>query len=383
MKEDTKLHKLKINPENVEDVYSLSPLQQGMLFHTLRDKGVGMYISQSVSRYDNLDTEAFQRAWRLIIDRHTILRTSFHWDDPEKPVQVVHGNVDLPFTYQDWRVLPPSEQNSRLRKLQQEERENGFDLNRAPLIKFTVIQVSKTHWFCVNTHHHIILDGWSGALLAKEFRKAYEDLSRGGIPTFEPPIPFGRYIRWLESQDHEAVEDFWKKHIGSVSRPTPLPAERETGDKTRIRMHVESWGFRLDDHTAQRVDLFAKKCRVTLNTVIQSAWPLLLSRYSGTKSVIFGIVVSGRPPELNGVEKIVGMFLNTVPFRVTVEDNLSVRDWLQKIHTDRIELQRFEHSPLMLVQQWSCIPGGIPLFNSIVARKDVTQAAQASRRARG
>lgn len=371
---------LHLSPEDIEDRYSLSPLQQGMLFHTLREKGVGMYISQSVSRYEKLDSEAFRKAWQLVIDRHAILRTSFHWDDPENPVQVVHRHVEVPYFCEDWRGLSPSEQNSRLKKKQKEEREQGFDLTQPTQIRVTVIQATRTHWFCVQSHHHIILDGWSGSLLAKEVGKAYEEYRNGRTPSLEPSIPFGNYIRWIEEQDLEAAKSFWTIHLEPVSLPTPLPAERELGSTARVRMHVESWGIKLDDDVAARVERFAKKCKVTLNTVIQSAWPILLSRYSGLSSVIFGILVSGRPPELDGVEKIVGMFLNTVPFCVTLDEEMKVGDWLRQMHSDRTELQRYEHSPLMLLQQLSKIPGGMPLFNSIVARKDVTQAASASRK---
>lgn len=366
--------------EEGEDEYGLSPLQQGMLFHTLREKGVGMYISQAVSRYENLDCDAFSQAWQLVIDRHPILRTSFHWDDPENPVQVVHRRVPVLFNREDWCGLSPSEQNSRLRKFQREEREQGFDLNKPSQIRVTAIQVTRTRWFCVNSHHHIILDGWSGALLANEVGRAYEAYRRGRVPSFDPPIPFGNYIRWIEAQDLAAAKDFWQAHLAPAPLPTPLPAERELGANARVRMHVESWEIKLDDEPAARVERFAKHCRVTLNTVIQAVWPILLSRYSGRKSVIFGSLVSGRPPELPGVESIVGMFLNTVPFCVTVEDDMSVGEWLRQIHGQRTELQRYEHSPLMLVQQLSQIPGGLPLFNSIVARKDVTQTASAARR---
>lgn len=371
----------KSDSDHIEDKYSLSPLQQGMLFHTLREKGVGMYISQAVSRYENLDCDALRKAWQLIVDRHAILRTSFHWDDPENPYQIVHRRVDVPFFVEDWRGISPSEQNSRLRKFQRDEREQGFDLTRPALIRITVIQVTRRRWLCVNSNHHIILDGWSGGLLANEVGRAYQAYKKNRSPAFDPPVPFGDYIRWIDEQDLEAADRFWQTHLASVELPTPLPAERELlMDKARVRMHVEYWDIKFDDQLTARVERFARHCKVTLQTLIQSVWPLLLSRYCGRRTVIFGFLVSGRPPELKGVENIVGMFLNTVPFCVTVDDTLTVGEWLRRMHSDQAELQRYEHSPLMRVQQLSKIPGGISLFNSIVARKDVTQVPTASRR---
>lgn len=365
---------------NIEDQYSLSPLQQGMLFHTLREKGVGMYISQAVSRYEDLDTGAFRDAWQQAVDRHAVLRTSFHWEDPEAPYQVVHRKVTVSFHEEDWRGQSPSEQQTRLRKLQQREREQGFDLGRPGQLRVTVIQITRTRWFCVSSHHHIILDGWSGSLLAGEVQKAYLSFSRGRGPVFDPPVPFGNYIRWIESRDIETARQFWETHLASVTRPTPLPAVREPGSRARVRMHAETWEIKLDEAEANQVTRFAATCHVTLNTLIQAAWPVLLSRYSGEKSVLFGVLVSGRPPELDGVESIVGMFLNTIPFCVTVDDDLSVKDWLQQVHDRRVQLQQYEFTSLMMVQQWSRIPGGMPLFDSIVARKDVTRAGAGSRR---
>lgn len=364
-----------IENQSIEDQYSLSPLQQGMLFHTLREKGVGMYISQAVSRYENLDCDALKKAWQTMVERHTILRTSFHWDDPENPVQKVHRHVFIPFLIEDWRGISPSEQNSRLRKFQREERENGFDLNQPTQIRVAAIQVTRSRWLCINTHHHIILDGWSGSLLANEVGRAYDAYRRGTAPELKPPIPFGTYIRWIASQNIDEAKMFWQKQLESIDLPTPLPAERALGGNTRTRMHIESWEVKLDNEAATRIGLFARKCKVTLYTIIQSVWPILLSRYSGQQTVLFGSLVSGRPPELKDVESIVGMFLNTIPFCVKVEDDMTVSQWLQKIYRQRTEMQRFEHTPLMLIQQLSRIPGGMPLFTTLVARKDVTQAA--------
>jgi amino acid adenylation domain-containing protein len=367
------------DPE-IEDRYSLSPLQQGMLFHTLREKGVGMYISQAVSRYEDLDVTAFRQAWQLVVERHAVLRTSFHWEDPEAPYQKVHRKVFVPFHEEDWRGQSPSEQQTRLRKLQQREREQGFDLGKPCQLRVTVIRITRTRWFCLNSHHHIILDGWSGAVLAGELQKAYFSFRRGTAPSFDPAVPFGRYIRWIESRDTASAQQFWEDHLAPVTRPTPLPAAREPGAKARVRTHAEVWEVTLDPAESDQVARFAAACRVTLNTVIQSAWPLVLSRYSGEKSVLFGVLVSGRPPEVEGVESIVGMFLNTIPFCVTVEDGLAVKDWLRQVQDRRTALQQYEFSSLMMVRQWSRIPGGMPLFDSIVARKDVTQAAAGSRR---
>ena len=304
----------------------------------------------------------------------------FHWDDPENPYQVVHTRVAIPFFEEDWRGQSPSEQNTRLRRLKLQQREEGFDLGRPCQLRITLIRVTRSRWLYLNSQHHIILDGWSGSVLVGELQKAYLSFKRGRTPSFNSAVPFGSYIRWLESRDMETARQFWQTHLAPITRPTPLPAARELGNRARMRMHAETWKIKLTNEETDQVARFAATCQVTLNTVIQSAWPILLSRYSGEKSVLFGVVVSGRPHELTGVESIVGMFLNTIPFCVTVADDLSVKDWLKQVHDRRVQLHQYEYTSLMMAQQWSAIPGGMPMFDSIVARKDVTQSASNSLR---
>lgn len=371
-----------LSHNDTEATYNLSPLQQGMLFHTLRDQGVGMYISQAVSRHEHLDLEAFREAWQFMLDRHSILRTSFHWDDPEHPVQHVHASVRIPFDVLDWRGSSPGDQHARLQRLMREEREKGFNLNSAPMLRITAIQVSHTRWLCVNTHHHIILDGWSGSILAKEWGRLYESMRRGQKASLPPPRPFRDYIRWIEQQDLHEAEAFWRRHLKGVHVPTPLPSERERLPGKRVRMNVESWPITFTEEVIADIEQLAKTCRVTMNTVILAAWALLLSRYSDQPSVLFGLLVSGRPPALKGVESMVGMFLNTVPYRVTVNKDQALNDWLKELHLEQLDLQSYEYSPLMHVQRWSEMPPGMPLFRSMVARKDVTQSGSVSSDAR-
>ncbi len=372
-----------LSSDDIEDVYGLSPLQQGMLFHTLRDSGVGMYISQAVNRYDDLDVDALRHAWQCAIDRHTILRTSFHWDDPEHPRQVVHKHVEVPFEVLDWRGLAPAEQATKLRHYQREDMERGFDLTKPALLRITVVQVGRNRWYSINSHHHIILDGWSGGILAAEIGRMYEATRRGRTVSLPEPRPFGDYIRWIEAQDLGRVEQFWRLQLRGIDAATPLPADKGAR-KQRMRSHVESWSVKFDRTGVNALDALARSCRVTLNTLVLAAWSIVLSRYSGERAVLFGMLVAGRPPSLEGVESIVGMFLNTVPFRISIEEEMPLNEWLREIQRRHIELQDYEHSPLMLVQKWSEIPAGTPLFGSIIARKDITQAGKSgvtSRRA--
>jgi len=357
---------------DIEDTYPLSPLQQGMLFHTLRDAGVGMYITQAVSRVDGLDPDALRRAWQRLLDRHPILRTSFDWSDPEQPVQHVHRQVDLPFVVHDWREHPPAEQRAMLAELLERERESGFRLDTPPLLRVTVCRVSGSRWQSINTHHHILLDGWSGGIVSAEVAKLYDAECLGETITLPPAIGFRRYIDWLQAQDLSQAERFWRRQLGDLDGPTPLPTDRWLELAHRLPSAAASWSAELDPALADGLEALARKLRITVNTLVQGAWGILLSRYSGRRTVLFGVLVSGRPPALQGVELIVGMFLNTLPFRVDVEPGQTLDRWLAGLREQQVELAQYEYSPLMRVQQWSSMPRGTALFDSIVARKDTT-----------
>lgn len=363
---------MNVRPLEIEDSYPLSPLQEGMLFHTLRDAGVGMYITQAVSRVDGLDPEALRRAWQQVVDRHPILRTAFDWSDPERPRQRVYRQVDLRFDIKDWREQPPGEQRALLADLLEREREEGFRLDSPPLLRVTACRVSGSRWQTINTHHHILLDGWSGGIISGEVAKLYEAECRGEHIELPPAIGFRRYIDWLAAQDLGQAERFWRRQLAGIDGPTPLPTDRCLGATQQGISSAGAWSIELDAPLCDALDSLAKRSRITLSTLVQGAWGILLSRYSGRRSVLFGVLVSGRPPALEGVESIVDMFLNTVPYRAEVDPGQPLDEWLKGLREQQVELTQYEYSPLMLVQQWSGMPRGVALFDSIVARKDTT-----------
>lgn len=363
---------MNVLPPEIEDTYPLSPLQEGMLFHTLRDAGVGMYITQAVSRVDGLDPEALRRAWQQVLDRHPILRTAFDWSDPERPRQLVYRWVELRFEIKDWRDQPPGEQRALLADLLEREREEGFRLDSPPLLRVTACRVSGSRWQTINTHHHILLDGWSGGIISGEVAKLYEAECLGEHIALPPAIGFRRYIDWLAAQDLGQAERFWRRQLAGIDGPTPLPADRRLSAVQPGASPAGAWSIDLDAPLCDALDALAKRSRITLSTLVQGAWGILLSRYSGRRTVLFGVLVSGRPPALEGVESIVGMFLNTVPFRVEVDPGQPLDEWLKGLREQQVELAQYEYSPLMLVQQWSGLPRGVALFDSIVARKDTT-----------
>ena len=351
----------------VAESYELSPLQQGMLIHTLRDTGVGMYFSQAVFTLTGIDPDAFGRAWQRLVDRHSILRTSFAWEGLQSPVQRVHPELEIAIQTEDWRAAgSEGEREARFKEFLREDRERGFDLSAPPLMRLFLFRIAEERWRFVFSHHHLLLDGWSNPLLMGEVRRLYEAERRGQALELPPARPYRHYIEWLRAQDSAKAEAFWRRHLAGIQAPTPLPADLGARRKRATRLHFGEWDARLDATLVAALQRLARGRQVTLNTLLLAAWAILLSRYSGESDVVIGMLVSGRPPDLDGVESMIGMFLNTLPCRIRVDEAAPLGSWLQGIQAQQFALQQYEHSPLRSVQAWSQVPPGVPLFECVV-----------------
>ncbi|MEP6802068.1 MAG: amino acid adenylation domain-containing protein [Acidobacteriota bacterium] len=359
-----------INQIDLEDVYELSPMQQGILFHTLYDPVNDVYLEQSVvTLRGKLDVARFAEAWRRVAERHSILRTSFHWEDLEKPVQVVQRDARVSLDVRDWRALPGDERSSRLAAFLEEDRGRSFDLTSAPLWRVALLQTEDDVHECVLSFQHLLLDRWSRLLLFKEIFTLYAASVSGNEAALPRAPSYSEYIAWLQKQDRNRTESFWRGTLAGFSAPTPL---RSVGASAAGggSGFTEASGRLSPDQTA-RLQALARNSRVTLNSVIQGAWAILASRYSGQDDVVFGVTVSGRPPGLPGVETMVGLFINTVPFRVAVPRETTAREFLQAVQRRFMKLREYEYSALLDVQGWSEVPRGTPLFDSLVVFENI------------
>jgi amino acid adenylation domain-containing protein len=350
----------------LEDLYPASPIQQGMLFHSLHGEEDGTYHNHVVYAFtQGLDPEAFERAWQHAVDRHPVLRTGFLWDVAPEPLQAVFRHVSLPVGHLDWRNLPDDNvRQEALRDYLSADRLRGFTFDRPPLMRLALIRRTEQSWWTVWSLHHAILDGSCQALLIQEVMTAYEGLRRGQILASKPAPSYREYIRWYLQQDFSAAEKFWRKYLRGVGEPTRLP-ERATHHAADRSPYGER---RLDlpAATLRALEHLARSQRVTLNTVIQGVWALLLARYSDASDVLFGVTVSGRPAELTAGETILGVFINTMPLRVRITPIDRLGEWLRKIQEFNVELRHYEASPLVQIQGWSDIPRGTSLFDSVL-----------------
>jgi len=356
-----------MSKRNIEAVYPLSPMQQGMFFHSLYAPGSGVYCEQlSCTLRGDLNVLAFERAWQRVVERHPVLRTSFAWKRLDKTLQVVHRRVKISVEQQDWRSLSPADQAAHLEVFLQRERRRGFDLAQAPLIRLALMRTAEDAYYFVWSHHHILLDGWSLPLLLKEVFAFYEAFHRGQDLHLAPPRPYRDYIAWLQRQDLAEAETFWRRTLADFTAPTPLVVDGSPESVPGQGEQYDVLEIRLSAGTTAALRALARHHHLTLGTLVQGAWALLLSRYSGEKDVIFGATVSGRPADLPGVDTMVGLFINTLPVRVQVKSEVSVVDWLQELQARLVEMRQYEYSPLIQIQEWSEVPRGLPLFESIL-----------------
>ncbi len=371
--------------ENVEDIYELTPVQKGILFHSLYDPQLSLYFFQTrFALRGQLNVDAFEQAWEKVIERHTILRTSFHWQNLEKPLQVVFKQVKIPLKQQDYRHIDANEQQLILKSFLASDRNSGFDLSQVPLMHLTLLRFGDDYYEFIWSRHFIIADGWSIPLILDEVIQIYEGLCQDQDKYLPPSTPFYNYIEWLEQQDLSQAEIFWRRLVSKLKAPTPLTNlyvdglsnQSEQYDDQQITLSVE---------TTTALHSFARQHQLTLNTIIQGAWAFLLSRYSGHKEVVYGCTVSGRPPELPGAESIAGMLVNTLPVMVQVDTQQPLLMWLKQLQMQLLEMRQYEYTSLVEIQGWSQVPRNLSLFDSIVvfenlptpeSLKDATRSIQ-------
>jgi len=354
-----------MNIEDIEDIYPLSPLQQGMLFHALYTPGAEAYFEQFHCKLDGLNDAAFRYAWEQVVQRHTILRTGFIWDEGGEPVQVVYREVDFPWQVRDWRQMTPTEQQQQFEIFLLNDRVHSFVLTDAPLMRLALIRTADETFYFVWSRHHLLMDGWSAALLMKEAFAFYEAHCQGRHLRLPEPRPYRDYIAWLDEQDDSKAEVFWRAILKGFTSATSLrlkiPAESLSPLSSYDERQIE-----LSEAETALLLARARKRRLTLGTLAQGAWALLLSRYSGEEDIVFGVVVSGRQGGFAGIETMAGLFINTLPLRLQVGDEMREGAWLEQLQAQHLELQQYEYSRLAEVQSMSDVPGGQPLFDSIL-----------------
>ena len=347
----------------IDDIYPLSPMQEGLLFQTLYQPESRAYLVQMICDLTGkIDEDVFRRSCIELCQRHAVLRTSFMHKDLSRPLQVVLHRREPEFTFEDLRGSAPAEQQRVIDVYAERERQRGFDLQRDVLMRVGVFRTHSDLHRVVWSYHHILLDGWSLHALQRELIHIYGALKEERAPTLPAVAPYREYIGWLENRDRESALQYWSGYLRGYVQAATLPKlahlDRSSSD---ARLTHE---FALDPDSSAALKDLTVRLGVTVNIVIQCVWGLLLSRYNNREDVVFGTIVSGRPPELNGVEDMVGLFINAVPVRLQLPPDQPFSRLLQAAQASSLEGEPFHYVPLAEVQ--SLTPTGRELFDHML-----------------
>ena len=350
----------------IEDIYPLSPTQQGLFFRSLYTPKSGAYFEQVNLTLDGtIDTIAFEQAWWDVIAHHPSLHTTFLWEDLSEPVQIVYQWNKLPIHNDDWRLLSSEEQSQQLEHVLTTERFQGFDIATEPLVRICLIQIADQSYYLILSFHHLIMDGWSIPVVFQDFFRCYQARLAGDTPQLQPNQPYREYISWLHNQDRQQLEAYWRTMLKGFTQSTSLADPNELPVPESPSEPYSRQQLAIAEKTTVALEHLARTQHVTLNTLAMGVWALILSSYSKANDIVFGATVSGRTPELSGIETMVGLFINTLPMRVQIKPDVSFLTWVEQLQTQQLELRQYEYSPLVDVQGWSDVPRGQTLFDSI------------------
>ncbi|MEU8877096.1 amino acid adenylation domain-containing protein [Streptomyces javensis] len=346
----------------IEDLLPLSPLQEGLLFHAQYSEdadALDVYTVQLAVRIQGpVDAPAVRRAAAALVRRHASLRAGFRRRKTGDPMQVILRDLELPVTELDFSDVSADEQRAKVREFAAADRERRFDMERPPLLRVTMIKVAADAFWLVLTAHHILLDGWSAPLVMQELFQHYR---AGGEDTTLPPVtPYRTYLAWLARQDKDAAKRAWREAMAGVDSATLVVPDAGPG----AEVLPEDLVAEVDADLTARLGELARSAGVTLNTLVQSAWGVLLGRLTGRDDVVFGATVSGRPADIPGVESMVGLFINTLPVRVRVDRGASWTDLLTAVQRQQAALLDHHHLPLSAVRESTAVTG--ELFDTLV-----------------
>jgi amino acid adenylation domain-containing protein/non-ribosomal peptide synthase protein (TIGR01720 family) len=348
--------------DDIEEVLPVTPLQQRILLHSLHKSDT--YIDQIQFRLEGaLDMAAMQGAWDQIIARHKALRTTFAFTGDDRPVQIVHSALNLPWRTLDWRALDAAEIAPLLQNLMAADRAEGLDLTTGPLMRMHMVRTDETthHW--IWSAHHLVLDGWSVSLVMQEWQTLYDALSAGRSVTLRPAADLAEHTSWLERQDAKGARDFWSRYL-SGAEATLLAPPRANQPLQEAPSGAEQ--IPLSPGDMARITALAAEAGTTAGLIAQAAWALVLRRYGQSGPVLFGLTVSNRPAEMPGAEELVGMLINTVPVRVDLSPTESPRALLARMTATARTCAQWSSLAFDEILQASAFPDTALPFDSLI-----------------
>ncbi|QPF43658.1 non-ribosomal plipastatin synthetase PpsC [Bacillus subtilis] len=361
----------------IQDIYPLSFMQEGMLFHSLYDEQSRAYFEQaSFTINGQLDLERFQKSMDAVFDRYDIFRTAFIYKNVAKPRQVVLKQRHCPVHVEDISHLNEKDKEHCTEAFKEQDKSRGFDLQTDVLMRISILKWAPDHYVCIWSHHHILMDGWCLGIVIKDFLHIYQALGKGQFPDLPPVQPYGTYIKWLMQQDREEAAEYWKKRLQHFEKASPLPKRTDQMSDGTLQQIT----FTIPEKETSELQKIAAACGATLNTVFQALWGIMLQKFNRRDDAVFGSVISGRPSELKDVENMVGLFINTIPIRVQ-SDFLSFSDLVSGMQKDMTEAEAYSYFPLYDIQAQSALKqeliDHIIVFENTPTQQEIEELNQA------
>ncbi len=353
--------------KNVADIYPVTPMQESMLLRLLSKPDIDPLFNQFCYEIiGELSTAALENAWQQLLDRHPALRTAFIVSTDKQPLQIVRQKLKLPFERMDWRQLSHDQQQTELSAFLVRDQEVGFDISKPPLIRVMLVQLAATKFILVWSSHHLLLDRWCLGTIYADLFELYRANQNHLQPKLPPPHPFRDYVAWIKQQDQHAAAAYWREVLQGFSTPTSLVTGLNKSSLEATAAKSNEKILALGEAYSASVIQAARGFGVTISTFVQAAWALVVNHYMKSGDLVFGTTVSGRPPDLIGVESIIGSFINNLPVRVTLQPSTRLSDWLIDLQSKAYKRVSFEFMSLAEIQRWSEISSVDTLFDTLL-----------------
>ncbi|MEO6228747.1 MAG: amino acid adenylation domain-containing protein, partial [Ferruginibacter sp.] len=350
--------------KSLERMYHLSGLQQGMLFHGLYDGDGAGYLNQFWCDLINPDIDILRKSWNQVLHSHTILRSAFYHDAFSIPVQVVYKEIKLPIDVIDFRGKNEVEQIAAQKQFEEDDRTMGFNFERAPLLRISLLRLDENRYRMLWSSHHILFDGWSRSVMMGELLNIYESFTTGKVLAPVTEDHYEDYIRYIELVDKDKEQAYWKSYLKNVEQSTLLPFIGTTTERNKGLGEYGSVILEISSEITEKIGQYAQRHRLTMNTLMQGVWSYLLHCYTASNDIVYGVIVSGRPDDLPNVEQRIGMFINALPLFSNLKEEQTIAAWFQDIQRDQVASRQYQYSTLSEIQEWAGLKGD--MFDSLL-----------------
>ncbi|MDK8180277.1 non-ribosomal peptide synthetase [Paenibacillus sp. UMB4589-SE434] len=340
--------------DNMKRIYPLTPMQEGLLFHSLADKGEYYHVNMELRVIGDLNEELFNKSFRELVARHDVFRTNFDSSSFKENMQIVYKSREAELTYLDIRDLQV-DREAYIEQLVIEDRKRGFDLSKDILIRLFVVRMHEQEYSLILSNHHIILDGWSFGIISSELFHIYSCHLQNSLVEAKKVRPYEEYIKWIGSQDKTEALNYWDVYLKGYGTTIEIPFKKALAAKGKPQEVILS----LDKDMTKQIEVLAKHNNVTINTIFQSVWAIQLQRYNNVDDIVFGYIVSGRTTKINGIDEMVGLFINTIPLRVNTTHEKRYTEVLEKIKSDFNESEPYQYCSIAEVQKLTEVGTGL------------------------